>query len=325
MKAVLLSGERDIPPSVTDVVLPEDPERTVLIKVSYSSLNYKDAMVVRGLGKMVRTYPHVPGIDLAGEVISDASGKFQKGERVVVNGFRMGELTWGGWSEYARAKPDWVTVVPSTLSLKDAMAIGTAGLSAALALQRLEDFGISPSDGPMLVTGATGGVGSVATALAASRGYEVTASTGKASEHDYLTRLGARQIIAREDLSSGPSKPLESALYSSAIDAVGGQTLSSIVSRLNYGGAAASVGLTAGSDFCASIIPLLLRRVSILGIDSVYVPQPDRERAWQMLASNLDIGLLAVRECSLDEVLDFVDPILAGAITGRIVVCIANG
>jgi len=325
VRALVLTADNGTAPRValTEVDRSALPPLGLHVQVAYSTLNYKDGMVLRGLGKLVRTYPHVPGVDLVGRVIEDASGRFTPGSWVIVTGYRMGELTWGGFADEARVDPAWAVPLPDGLSPREAMAIGTAGLTAMLALLRLEEVGLPRDKGlPMLVTGASGGVGSVAVALAHARGLHVAASTGRLAEQAYLKRLGADELIDRAELQAPSSRPLEHERFCGAIDSVGGTTLARILAQTAQGGAIASVGNAGGIEFTTTVIPFLLRGVSILGIDSVSAPLELRERAWRHLATELDRDLLAAmtEEISLEEVEARAEAILAGKVRGRTVV-----
>jgi acrylyl-CoA reductase (NADPH) len=325
VRALVLTADDGTAPraTLTEVERASLPPLGLHVQVAYSTLNYKDGMVLKGLGKLVRTYPHVPGVDLVGRVIEDASGRFAPGSWVIVTGYRMGELTWGGFADEARVDPSWAVPLPDGLSPREAMAIGTAGLTAMLALLRLEEAGLPHDRGlPLLVTGASGGVGSIAVTLAHARGVRVVASTGRLRERAYLERLGADEVIDRAELQSPSSRPLEHERFCGAIDSVGGTTLARILAQTAHGGAIASVGNAGGIEFTATVLPLLLRGVSILGIDSVYAPFELRERAWQLLAAELDRELLAemTEEIPLDEVEARAEAILAGRVRGRTVV-----
>ncbi len=312
--------------SVREIAGGELPALPVRVRVIYSTLNFKDAMVVTGLGRIVRSYPHVPGVDLVGEVLEDESGSCKPGDLVVVTGFRMGEATWGGYAEEARVKPEWIVPLADGLSARQAMAIGTAGLTAMLALHSITDAGVAPGETPLLVTGASGGVGSIAVAIAHARGFAVAASTGKSNEHEYLRSLGANEIIDRSEFSESPSKPLEPARWCAAIEAVGGATLAKVISGTAANGVIASVGNASGNEFCASVLPFLLRGVRIHGIDSVQASLAARRRAWDDLSELLDARLLEsiTDEIGLDEVPDAAARILAGGVRGRLVVRVAG-
>lgn len=298
------------------------PPGEVTVRVRASTLNYKDGMVLKGMGRLVRTYPHVPGVDFAGTVESSDSPDFKPGDEVVLTGWRVGEAHWGGYSQKARVKADWLVKRPSGLSAERAMAIGTAGFTAMLAVMALEAHGLKPNDGEVLVTGAAGGVGSVAVAILAHLGYKVAASTGRASEHDYLRALGASTIIERSELSNPPSRPLLTERWSGAIDAVGGTTLASILASLRYHSSVASCGLAGGNDLSTTVIPFLLRGVNLLGIDSVMCPKPHRIEAWNRLARDLPMDKLdsLTSRAGLKDLPTLADKILHGQIRGRLVV-----
>ena len=298
----------------------EDLPDGVLIDVGWSGVNYKDGLASTPTGKVARISPIVPGVDLAGVVAEDADG-WAAGTEVLAHGYEIGVSRHGGFAEKARVPSDWLVALPPGLSLRDAMVIGTAGFTAALSVVALEDHGLRPGDGPVLVTGATGGVGSVAVSILAQRGYEVVASTGKADAGDYLRGLGAKDIVEREALST-PGRPLDAMTWVAAVDCVGGQTLATVLSRITYGGAVAASGLTGGPQLPTTVLPFILRGVSLLGIDSVQTPIERRRAVWQRLATDLkpeglagighDIGL-----ADLDQALD---QILQGAVTGRNIV-----
>ncbi|MEX6428964.1 MAG: MDR family oxidoreductase [Ferrimicrobium sp.] len=326
----LVVREAQDQPSITIEEL--DPatlaERPLKVRVAYSTLNYKDGMVMRGLGRLVRSYPHIPGVDLVGEVIEDASMTFQPGEWIIATGYRIGELYWGGYAQQATLDPAWAVRLPPALTPRHSMAIGTAGLSAMLAIMALEHMGVQPvNDAPLLVTGAAGGVGSIAVAIASRLGYQVAGSTGRMSESDYLTRLGATTIVPRSDLETGPERPLESEHWLGCIDSVGGPTLARVLAQTRSRGAIASVGLAGGAQFSASVMPFLLRGVSILGIDSVNAPQTTRTRAWERLSELLDRDLLdqLTTEITLDDLPGYADRILSGQVRGRVVVNLHPG
>ncbi len=297
------------------------PAGDVLIKVDYSSLNYKDGLAVTGKGKIIRQYPMVPGIDLAGTVVESNDSRFREGDPVVVTGWGLGERHWGGYAQYARIPAAYVLRLPDGISTKQAMAIGTAGFTAMLCVQALQDHGVTPDKGEILVTGAGGGVGSIAIALLAKLGYTVVASTGRPELSDYLGKLGAARIIDRSTLT-GPVKPLASEQWAGAVDTVGGQTLANVLSATRYGGSVAACGLAGGSDLPATVFPFILRGVNLLGIDSVMCPNERRERAWAQLQETLPAELLAemTEEISLGEVMDAAEQILRGQVRGRLVV-----
>ncbi len=304
--------------------LPESalPPGEVTVNVAYSTLNYKDGMILNGIGRLVRKYPHVPGIDFAGTVAQSDSSAFQPGDAVLLTGWRVGEAQWGGYAGKARVKAAQLVRVPAGLSLKRAMAIGTAGFTAMLAVIALEEHGLAPGGGEVLVTGAAGGVGSVAVAVLAALGHVVTASTGRAAVHDYLRGLGAKALIDRAELAKGPVRPLDSERWAGAIDAVGGATLATILTQLRYGASVAACGLVGGSDLPSSVIPFLLRGVNLLGIDSVMCPLERRRAAWDRLARDLPMAKLdAITELvGLSALPELGRRILHGDIRGRIVV-----
>ncbi|TAN20413.1 MAG: oxidoreductase [Actinomycetota bacterium] len=298
------------------------PAGEVTIEAYYSTLNYKDGMVLNGLGKLVRSYPHVPGVDVAGIVRDSSDSRFLPGDEVVVGGYRFGEVCWGGYSQLVRVPADWIVKLPSPLNLFQAMAFGTAGFSAMMAVDALQDHGLTPSENEVLVTGAVGGVGSIAVALLAALGFKVAASTGRPEEHDYLRSLGATAIIARSELEIPASKPLERERWSGCVDNVGGSTLGHVLSQLRTGASIASVGLAGGSSFTANVMPFLLRGVNILGIDSVSLDIKKRAKVWQRLADAFPLGLLEsmATEVGLGDLERFGKEILEGKVKGRIVV-----
>ncbi len=293
----------------------------VTIRVEWSTLNYKDGLAVTGKAPVVRRFPMIAGIDLAGIVEQSSHPQWKPGDRVVCNGWGMGETHLGAYAEKARVKGDWLVRLPETISTRDAMAIGTAGYTAMLAVMALEKQGLAPKDGPIVVTGAAGGVGSVAIAVLAKLGYHVIASTGRMSETGYLKGLGAAEVIDRNEFS-GPAKPLAKERWAGGIDSVGSTTLANILSMTKYRGAVAACGLAAGMDLPSSVAPFILRGVCLLGIDSVMCPIELRKAAWSRLASDLDSGKLTeiTHEIALDGVFAAGAKILAGQVRGRIVV-----
>jgi acrylyl-CoA reductase (NADPH) len=296
-------------------------EGDVMVRVEWSTLNYKDGLAVTGKAPVVRRFPMIAGIDFAGTVEQSSHPTWKAGDKVVCNGWGMGETYLGAYAEKARVKGDWLVRLPDGLSTREAMAIGTAGYTAMLSVLALEHHGLSPQSGPIVVTGAAGGVGSVATAVLSKLGYHVIASTGRMSEADYLKGLGAAEVIDRNELS-GPAKPLAKERWAGGIDSVGSTTLANVLSMTKYGGAIAACGLAAGMDLPTSVAPFILRGVCLLGIDSVMCPIERRRIAWSRLASDLDRGKLAdiTQEIGLDQVIDFGAKILAGQVRGRIVV-----
>ena len=298
------------------------PSGDVTIAASYSTLNYKDGMVLSGIGRLVRSYPHIPGVDVSGVVKESSDPRFSPGDEVIVGGYRFGEVHWGGYSELVRVPGDWVVRLPAGLTLFQAMAFGTAGFSAMMAVDALENHGLMPSEDEVLVTGAVGGVGSIAVALLSSLGYKVAASTGRPAEHEYLRLLGASSIIERSELETPASRPLESERWSGCIDNVGGSTLGHVLSQLRRGASIASVGLAAGSSFTANVMPFLLRGVNILGIDSVSLEIGKRSAIWQRLADSFPLELLAAmtHEIQLTDLERYGKEILEGKVKGRLVV-----
>jgi acrylyl-CoA reductase (NADPH) len=296
-------------------------EGDVTVRVEWSTLNYKDGLAVTGKGPVVRRFPMIAGIDFAGTVEQSSHPRWKAGDKVISTGWGLGETHLGAYAERARVKGDWLVRLPEAMSARDAMAIGTAGFTAMLAVLALEKQGLAPSRGPVVVTGAAGGVGSVATAVLSKLGYHVIASTGRMSESDYLKSLGAAELIDRGELS-GPAKPLAKERWAGAIDSVGSTTLANLLSMTKYAGAVAACGLAAGMDLPSSVAPFILRGVCLLGIDSVMCPIGPREAAWARLAEDLDPRKLTeiTHEIGLDQVIDAGAKILAGQVRGRIVV-----
>ncbi|MDP8981678.1 MAG: oxidoreductase [Acidobacteriota bacterium] len=309
--------------SVREISIGELPAGDVLVKVAYSSLNYKDGLAVTGRGKVIRQFPMVPGIDLAGVVEQSSSSAFQPGDAVVATGWGLGEQHWGGYAQYARVNAGWLVPLPAGFSLEQSMAIGTAGFTAMLCLMALEEHGLTPAASkPVVVSGAAGGVGSVAVALLASRGYKVTAITGRKEAHDYLRSLGAAEILDRAEVGTGSTKPLEKERWSGAVDTVGGEMLASILRTLSYGASAAACGLAGGGNLPTSVFPFILRNVSLLGIDSVMCPAERRRAAWARLASELQADKLAfmTQVVPLGDIPAWSVRILDGQVRGRVVV-----
>jgi len=297
------------------------PAGEVTVKVDYSTLNYKDGLAITGKGPVVRSFPMVAGIDLAGTVETSDSPVFKAGDKVLLNGWGVGETHWGGLAQKARLKADWLIPLPAGFTPRQAMAIGTAGYTAMLSVLALERNGVTPDKGQVLVTGANGGVGSFAIALLARLGYQVAASTGRPQEADYLKRLGASEIIDRASLAE-PGRPLGKERWAGAIDSVGSHTLANVCAGIRYGGAVAACGLAQGMDFPGSVAPFILRGVTLAGIDSVMRPKADRIEAWDRLARDLDLALLdaITREISLEEALPVARELLDGQVRGRVVV-----
>lgn len=306
------------------------PDGDVLIRVVYSSLNYKDAMILGGIGRLVRKYPHVPGIDFAGIVEKSQSERYKVGDAVLLTGWGVGETHWGGYAEVARVRSEWLIPLPEAFTMKQAMAIGTAGFTAMLAVVSLEQHGLhkslvakNESDSiDVLVTGASGGVGSVAVSILSKRGYQVSASTGRTEQEKYLRGLGATNILERGTLSEAIGRPLESERWFGAIDTVGGTTLNRIIAQLRYRASVAACGLVGGAQLETSVIPFLLRGVNLLGIDSSMQPYDQRILAWNRLVGDLELVKLeqATKVITLDEVPEYAERILVGGIRGRVVV-----
>ncbi len=299
------------------------PPGEVTIKIEWSSINYKDGLALTPAGRVVRSYPMVPGVDLAGTVVDSKDSRFSPGDSVVVTGYDVGVAHPGGFAEMARVPADWVMPLPEGLTTKEAMALGTAGMTAAMSLMALEHHGLRKDQGPVIVTGATGGVGSTAVSMLAQTGYTVAASTGKASEHAFLRELGATEILSREDVSGESSRPLESERWAGAVDPVGGATTAYLIRTMKYGGAIALNGLTGGGILNTTVYPFILRGVSLLGIDSVFCPMAKRVEIWNRLATDLKprglLDSIAV-ETDLDGVRSVCAEILAGKVRGRTLV-----
>lgn len=300
------------------------PAGDVTVAVEYSTINYKDGLVVTTGGGLVKSWPHVPGIDFAGTVLESADARYAPGDRVVLTGWRVGELHAGGYASKARVKADWLVPLPDTLSTRLAMAIGTAGFTAMLALDTLERHGLTPQHGEVLVTGAAGGVGSVSVALLAARGYRVVASTGRAETADYLRALGAGEVIDRSVFADVAKRPLETERWAACIDSVGGNTLARVLAQTQYGGRVAAVGLAGGAKLETTVIPFLLRGVTLFGIDSVMCPAERRGPLWARLASELPMAQLEsmVTAATLADVPGLAHDILAGRVRGRVVVAV---
>jgi acrylyl-CoA reductase (NADPH) len=300
------------------------PTGEVTIAVEYSSLNYKDALAATGQGGIVHTYPHIPGIDAAGTVMASQVAEVAVGERVLVTGYDLGVGSYGGYAEYVRVPTSWVVKIPETLSTFEAMALGTAGFTAAMCLLAMERNGTQPGQGPILVTGATGGIGSVAVNILAQQGYTVAASTGKADQHDYLRQLGASQILSREEVSvtDARPRPLLRGTWAGAVDTVGGSTLSYLIRTTGYGGNIALCGLVGGHDFAGTVIPFLLRGINLLGIDSAMCPMAYRQTIWQRLATDLKPPNLRdmAQVITLSDLPTAISTILQGKIKGRVLV-----
>jgi len=298
------------------------PEGDVTVDVEYSTVNYKDGLCVGPGGGLVRNYPHIPGIDFAGTVAQSSSDAYKPGDKVVLTGWRVGEAWWGGYSQKARVKSDWLVPLPEGITTRQAMAVGTAGLTAMLAVMALEDHGMKKGDKPVLVTGAAGGVGSVAVAILASLGYEVAAVTGRAEAASYLHDLGANSIVARDTINETVKRPLEAESWAGCVDPVGGDMLARVLGQMAYGASVAAVGLAGGPQLPATVIPFLLRGVNILGIDSVMQPYENRLRAWNQVTKALPLEKLEamITPATLHDLPALGKDILKGQVRGRVVV-----
>ncbi|UWQ48249.1 acryloyl-CoA reductase [Leisingera caerulea] len=308
--------------AVEQISLDQLPEGEVTVAVDYSTVNYKDGLCIGPGGGLVRKYPHVPGIDFAGTVEESSDERYKPGDKVVLTGWRVGEAHWGGYSQKANVRADWLVPLPEGLDSRQAMAVGTAGFTAMLAVMALEDHGLEPGHGPVLVTGAAGGVGSVATAILANLGYEVAGVTGRPETADYLKSLGATQIVAREDINETTKRPLESETWAGCVDAVGGAMLARVLGQMKYGASVAAVGLAGGAALPATVVPFLLRGVNLLGIDSVMQPYDNRVRAWQRIAKDLPMDKLEamIHPATLGDLPQLGADILKGQVKGRVVV-----
>ncbi len=325
-KGLLLSKDNDaFSATVAEIDPARLPEGDVLVRIEYSTLNYKDALVICNKSPIVRKWPMVAGIDGAGVVVESSHPSWKPGDKVILNGFGVGESHWGCLAGLARLKGDWLVRLPEAFNTRQAMAIGTAGYTAMLCCQALERFGVTPSQGEILVTGASGGVGSIAISILAGWGFEVVASTGKLDEADYLKSLGAKSVVDRSEYSQ-PGKPLQKERWAGVVDAVGSHTLVNACAQTKYRGVVTACGLAQGMDFPASVAPFILRGVVLAGIDSVYQPLPVRTSAWQRLATDLDRSKLdaITRGIKLSESIDAAADLLAGKVRGRLVVSIAD-
>lgn len=321
-RALLLTQSNTGPIAEQAMVSESDlPDGDVTVAVSHSAVNYKDGLAITGKGPVVRSYPMIPGIDFAGRVIDTGHASFSPGDPVILNGWGLGETRWGGYAQKARVSGDWLVPLPPAFSPEQAMAIGTAGYTAMLCIMRLEDGGLKPGSGPVLVTGASGGVGSVAIALLARLGHEVVALTGRTEEADYLKRLGASEVMDRADYLGDP-KPLARERWAGVVDTVGAKVLANALAASRYGATVAACGLAGGMGLETSVAPFILRNATLAGVDSVYAPQPLRRRAWQRLAQDLDPGTLEVMTevIGLPDVVQAAGRILQGKVRGRLVV-----
>jgi len=323
-RALVLTQGADRKVSGAIEAMAEDklPAGDVVVAIDYSTLNYKDGLVLTTGGGLVKTWPHVGGIDFAGTVETSEDAAFKSGDKVVLNGYRVGELHWGGYATKARVKGDWLVKLPGSLSTRRAMAIGTAGYTSMLCVMALEKHGVDPAKGEILVTGAAGGVGSVAVAILAKLGYAVVAATGRPHEGEYLKSLGATTIMDRKELTEAPDRPLLSERFAGVVDTVSGVMFARALAQVKYGGAAAVCGLAAGPSFPGSILPFILRGVSVYGIDSVMLPKAPREEAWGRLGSDLPLDKLdsTVSEAGLGDLMALAPRILKGEVRGRVVV-----
>ena len=323
-RALLVEKDGDAPATASVQILDESrlPAGDVTVDVEYSTVNYKDGLCIGLGGGLVRNYPHIPGIDFAGTVSASDDARYKSGDKVVLTGWRVGEAYWGGYAEKARVKADWLVPLPDGLTTRQAMAVGTAGLTSMLAVIALEAHGLKAGQGPVLVTGAAGGVGSVAVAILTKLGHEVAAVTGRPETSDYLTSLGATQIVARETLNETIKRQLEGELWSGCIDAVGGAMLARVLGQMKYGASVAAVGLAGGANLPATVIPFLLRGVNLLGIDSVMQPYQNRIAAWKRIAADLPMDRLEamIRPARLEDLPQLGADILSGKIQGRVVV-----
>ena len=317
----LTQSESGFSAAIVEIDQAQLPAGDVLVKVDYSTLNYKDALAITNTAPVVRSWPMVAGIDGAGSVLESTHAGWKAGDKFVHNGWGLGETRWGLMSERARLQGDWLVKLPSVFSTRQAMAIGTAGYTAMLCVLALEKNGVTPASGEVLVTGATGGVGSVAVALLGKLGYSVVAATGKASEEAYLKQLGAASVIDRAALSA-PGKPLQKERWAAVIDAVGSHTLANACAQMRYGGVVAACGLAQGADFPATVMPFILRGITLAGIDSVMAPLALRQRAWERLAIDLDAAKLEsmIEEVPLERAAEKAADLMAGKVRGRIVV-----
>jgi len=327
MRAIMIEkDEAGYRAALGDVEVDRLPRGDVLVQVGYSTLNYKDSLAITGKGPVVRKFPMIPGIDLTGQVMQSSHPDFRPGDQVLLNGFGLGESHWGAFADLARVNGDWLIPQPYGFSPRQSMAVGTAGYTAMLCVMALEENGVTPASGEVLVTGAAGGVGSVAVALLANLGYEITASTGRVAElTEYLKALGAHNLIDRRELSQ-PGKPLQKERWAAAIDVAGSHTLANVCASVRYGGTVAACGLAQGADLPLSVMPFILRGITLKGVDSVYCPRPRRLAAWSRLSHDLEMNKLEAmtNEIQLRDVIDAAKQQINGQIRGRMVINI-NG
>ncbi len=322
-KAIVISRDEDKNQSVEtrEIGLDDLMEGDVVVEVDATTINYKDGLAITGKAPVVRRWPMVPGIDCAGTVVESDHTSFKAGDQVILNGWGVGETHMGTYARYARLNGDWLIKRPAEISAQDAMAIGTAGYTSMLCVMALERYGVTPESGPVVVTGANGGVGSIAVSLLSKLGYHVIASTGRPQESDFLTTLGANEIIDRAELSE-PGRPLGKERWAGGIDSVGSHTLANVLSMTQYGGGVAACGLAQGFDLPATVMPFILRGVALLGVDSVMAPKPLREEAWGRLATDLDLDKLHTlsKTIAFDDIIDTATALIEGKIRGRVVV-----
>ena len=314
--------EKKISSELKEITLDDLPAGDVTVNVAYSTLNYKDGLAVSGTAPIARTYPMIGGIDLAGTVESSSSPAYQPGDKVLITGWELSMTHGGGYAQKQRVKSEWLTRVPDAFSLKHAMAVGTAGYTAMLCILDLERMGVTPGEKEVIVTGAAGGVGSVAVAVLSQLGYKVAASTGRPELSDYLTGLGASTIVERAELAEPSGRPLDAERWAGGVDSVGGQTLASVLRGTSYGGAVAACGLAGGADLPTSVLPFILRNVSLIGVDSVMCPNPKRQTAWDRLAQDLPLEKLDAMTVvePMSKVLELAPQILRGQVRGRVVI-----
>lgn len=322
MRAILITNEDEqYLARLAEVPESDLPAGDVLVEVEYSTLNYKDSLAITGASPVVRTFPMVPGVDLAGTISETTHPEYQVGDRVVLNGWGVGENQWGGYASLARLSGDWLIRIPDRFTTRQAMGIGTAGYTAMLCVMTLEDHGVTPDHGEVLVTGAAGGVGSVAISLLAHLGYTVVASTGRLDESEYLLGIGASEVVDRAELSE-PGRPLARERWAGAVDSVGSHTLANVCAATKYGGTVAACGLAQGFDLPATVMPFILRGVTLAGVDSVQCPAPRRREAWNRLATDLDTEHIEsiTQQVGLEDVLTLAPQQLAGKVRGRVIV-----
>lgn len=322
---VLTEADGKVSGEIKELAVSDLPDGDVTVRVEYSDINYKDGLILNGIGRLVRDYPHVPGIDFSGTVEESHHARYGPGDKVVLTGWRVGEHHWGGLAGKARVNGDWLVPLPKRIDTRQAMAVGTAGFTAMLCVLALQDHGVTPDSGTVMVTGAAGGVGSVAVAILAKLGFQVAAVTGRAETHDYLKSLGASEIVAREALSEPSGKPMESAAWAGAVDTVGGATLSRLIGQMAYRAPIAACGNAGGIALETNVLPFILRGVKLLGIDSVMVPYEERLRVWERIGHDLPMDRLEamIEEIGLDGAMEAGARILKGQVRGRTVVKLA--